>query len=322
LEFPVADRAAADQELAGLLQQTQAARREIRQRLEQGRDRLLELNSFRPAIAQKIIRRIREQDQQPDLEDYLLDVFDHFGVHVEELAPHTWQLNPQGIITDAFPAMPAEGMTATCDRRRALSREDVAFLTWDHPLVAGAMDLLLGGGTGNCAFAVLPTPKDRTLLLELLFVLEVIAAPQLHADRFLPPTPIRLVISHKLADVTEACRDPAWEQKLIPGSPYKLLENADIARHKLPAMLEKAAGLAEARAEGLRQCALKEMRHLLGHEVERLQALMQVNDHVRPQEIQLAQQEQAELAAVLKAGRVRLDAVRMIWQGPPEALSS
>jgi len=322
LEFPVADRAAADQELSGLLQQTQAARREIRRRLEQGRDRLLELNSFRPAVAQKIIRQIREQDQQPDLEDYLLGVFDHFGVHVEELAPHTWQLNPQGIITDAFPTMPAEGMIATCDRRRALSREDVAFLTWDHPLVAGAMDLLLGGGTGNCAFAVLPAPKDRTLLLELLFILEVIAAPRLHADRFLPPTPIRLVISHKLADVTEACRDPAWEQKLIQGSPFKLIENADIVRRTLPAMLQKAATLADERAEVLRQSALEEMHHLLGHEVERLQTLMQVNDHVRPQEIQLAQQEQADLTAVLVAGRVRLDAVRMIWQGPPEALSS
>ena len=139
------------------MKKTTAARRKIRQLLEQGRDRLLELNSFRPALAQKLIDLIQEQDRQPDLENYLLDVFDHFGVHIEELAPHTWQLNPQGIITDSFPSMPAEGMVATCDRRRALSREDVGFLTWDHPMVTGAMDLLLGAETGNCAFAVLPT---------------------------------------------------------------------------------------------------------------------------------------------------------------------
>ncbi len=155
LEFPMADRTAAEAELAGLLKKTKAARQEIRHRLEQGRDRLLELNSFRPATAQKIISQIQEQDRQPDLEDYLLDVFDHFGVHIEELAPHTWQLSPHGITTDSFPAMPAEGMIATCDRRRALGREDVGFLTWDHPMVTGAMDLLLGAETGNCAFAVL-----------------------------------------------------------------------------------------------------------------------------------------------------------------------
>jgi ATP-dependent helicase HepA len=118
LEFPVADRAAAEQELAGLLKRTTAAREEIRRLLEQGRDRLLELNSYRPAVAQKLIDQIQEQERQSDLENYLLDVFDHFGVHVEELAPHTWQLNPQGIITDSFPSIPAEGMVATCDRRR------------------------------------------------------------------------------------------------------------------------------------------------------------------------------------------------------------
>jgi ATP-dependent helicase HepA len=143
------------------LKKTTAARREIRRLLEQGRDRLLELNSFRPAVAQAIISQIQEQERQPDLENYLLDVFDHFGVHIEELAPQTWQLNPKGIITDSFPSMPAEGMIGTCDRRRALGREDVGFLTWDHPMVTGAMELLLGGETGNCAFAVLPDRERK-----------------------------------------------------------------------------------------------------------------------------------------------------------------
>ena len=320
LEFPVADRQAAEQELADLLKKTWVARQELRHRLEQGRDRLLELNSFRPATAQKIISQIQEQDRQPDLEDYLLEVFDHFGVHLEELAPHTWQLNPQGIITDSFPSMPAEGMIATCDRRRALSREDVGFLTWDHPLVSGAMELLLGAETGNCAFAVLPTANERTLLLELIFVLEAIAAPQLQADRFLPPTPVRLVVSHKLADVSEAFGDPAWEQKLEKGSPYKLIENADIARRILPAMFQTAARLAETQAATRRQAAVKEMNHLLGHEVQRLQTLRRVNDHVRPLEIKLAQAQQEELAASLQQSRLRLDSLRLIWKGPPEAL--
>ncbi|MEO8429601.1 MAG: RNA polymerase-associated protein RapA, partial [Verrucomicrobiota bacterium] len=179
-EFSVVDRTTAEQELAGLLKKTAAARRDIRRLLEQGRDRLLELNSFRPAVAQKIIGQIQEQHRLPDLEIYLLDVLDHFGVHIEELAPHTWQLNPQGIITDSFSSMPPEGMVVACDRSRALVREDVGFLTWDHPMVTEAMDLLLGAETGNCSFAVLPTANERTMLLELIFVLEAIAEPRLH----------------------------------------------------------------------------------------------------------------------------------------------
>jgi ATP-dependent helicase HepA len=321
LEFSVADRAAAETELAALLKETKAARREIRRLLEEGRDRLLELNSFRPASAQRIIGQIQEQDQLPDLENYLLDVFDHFGVHIEELAPHTWQLNPQGIITSSFPSMPAEGMVATCDRRRALSREEVAFLTWDHPMVTGAMDMLLGAETGNCSFAVLPSTKERTLLLELIFVLETIAASHLHADRFLPPTPVRVVLSHQLEDVSEPFGDTTWERRLQKGSPYKLIENTEITRQTLPAMFQSAATLAENRASALRQSALKEMNHLLGHEVQRLQTLLQVNDHVRPEEIKLAQAQQEELATVLRQSRLRLDCLRLIWKGPPAALS-
>jgi ATP-dependent helicase HepA len=212
-------------------------------------------------------------------------------------------------------------MVATCDRRRALSREDVGFLTWDHPMVTGAMDLLLGAEMGTCAFAVLPAVNERTLLLELIFVLEAIAAPRLHADRFLPLTPVRLVVSHKLEDVTGAFCGTTWERKLQKGSPYKLIENAAIISQTLPVMFQTAANLAEAKAAALRQSALNEMNHLLGHEVERLQTLAQVNDHVRPQEIRLAQAQQAELATTLQQSPLRLDSLRLIWKGPPEALS-
>lgn len=321
LEFPVADRMLAEKELFELVENTASARRHLRRILEQGRDRLLELNSFRPATAQRLIQWIDEQDRSCELDEYLLDVLEHFGVHIEEIAPRTWQLNPQGIVTDAFPSMPAEGMIATCDRRRALAREEVGFLTWDHPMVTGAMDLLLGSETGNCSFAVLPAINERVMLLEVIFILETIAGAHLHAERFLAPTPLRLMISHKLEDVSKAYRETHWERRLQKGSPYKLIENADIARTTLPAMLEKADVLAQTQATSLRQFALGQMNRQLGHEVERLQILRQVNDHVRTEEIELAQIHQRELATAINKSRLRLDCLRLIWKGPLEALS-
>jgi len=187
-------------------------------------------------------------------------------------------------------------------------------------MVIGAMELLLGAETGNCSFAVLPTPEDRMLLLEAIFILETIAAPQLHADRFLPPTPVRMVITHKLLDVTAAFNDSAWETKLVKGLPHKLTENADIARRVLPAMLRATEQQAESKAVTLRAAALKEMNHLLGHEVQRLQSLAQVNDHIRPQEIQLAQTQQQELTSAIQQSRLRLDSLRLIWRGSLETL--
>jgi ATP-dependent helicase HepA len=320
LEFPVADVDAAQSELDQLLRASRTARLELGRVLQQGRDRLLEMNSFRPAVARQIIEHIQETEESDDLENYLLDIFEHFGVHVEELGPHTWQLNPRGVITDSFPAIPPDGLVATCDRRRALAREDVAFLTWDHPIVTGGMELLLGSETGNCAFAVMPSPKERTLLLELVFVLEAIAQPRLHVDRFLPATPLRVVVNHKAENMTESHPGQAFEGKLQKGPPYKLIEHPEIAQRTLPSMFKKGSELAETQATAVRQTALEEMHRLLGHEVHRLETLSAVNDHIRPREIQLARAQQQSLASALSESRLRLDAVRLLWKGPPEAL--
>jgi ATP-dependent helicase HepA len=140
-------------------------------------------------------------------------------------------------------------------------------------------------------------------------------------ERFLAPTPIRFVVSHRLEDVSDVFGDTPWERKLQKASPYKLIENTEIAGQTLPSMLQKAARLAETHAAALRQLALKDMDDQLGHEVHRLQTLRQVNDHVRVEEIQLAQAQQTELQSALQQSRIRLDSLRLIWKGPVEALS-
>jgi len=54
--------------------------------------------------------------------------------------------------------------------------------------------------------------------------------------------------------------------------------------------------------------------------VERLKSIAKLNDHIRPQEIQMALTQQQELASAIRQSRLRLDSVRLIWKGAPEAL--
>jgi len=61
---------------------------------------------------------------------------------------------------------------------------------------------------------------------------------------------------------------------------------------KHPSHDPDATRFAETQAATLRRSALSEMNHLLNHEVERLQMLRLVNDHIRPQEIKMAQAQQ------------------------------
>ena len=130
--------------LKKLIQQTKKQHAQIATKLELGHDRLLELNSSKPEAAQEIIRQIRAQDDDLEFQEFFLDLLDQLGVHVEDLGSRNYLLKPGNLQSEALPSLPEAGMSATFSRERALSREDLGFLTPDHPLVRGALDLLLG----------------------------------------------------------------------------------------------------------------------------------------------------------------------------------
>ncbi|HEY2384139.1 MAG TPA: helicase-related protein [Terriglobia bacterium] len=255
--------------LDGLIQETRTAYREIAARLREGRDRLLELNSFRPKEAERLIEEIHREDEDRSIDRFMLAVFDQYSIDVEELAPRTYKLGSAGVFADSFPGLPAEGLTVTADRQRALVREDLQFLTWDHPLVTGALDLLLGSEKGNSSFVASDEPKS----LEAVYVLECIAPPQLHIDRFLPPTPIRVVV-----------------------------QGGEI---------EKAESMASAQVPPIVEAARRQMNKQLSYEIERLEALRKVNPSVRAEEIHLLQEQRRMLDENLNGARLRLDALQL-----------
>ncbi|HJW31970.1 MAG TPA: RNA polymerase-associated protein RapA [Holophagaceae bacterium] len=305
--------------LANLIEATRLERVEVNARLEAGRDRLLEWNSCKPAVAAKLIEEIRRQDEGKALDDFLLAVLDQQFIDVEELAPRTFQLGSAGVLVEAFPGLTAEGLTVTCDRARALAREDVQFLTWDHPLVSGALDLVLGSETGTCAFATWPDPQGNGLLLEAIYLLECIAPAHLHLDRFLPPTPLRILVDHRGADLGERLPHPGLRRLLQDGEGQALLDQAEIRGTLLPRMLEHTQALAEGKAPGLVAQARKAMADRLGREVARLKDLQRVNPSVRPEEVATMVQLQRDLDQHLGGARLRLEALRLIHRGPVKA---
>lgn len=284
----------------------------VAKELEQGQDRLLQMNSCRPEIARQIVEQIATLDRDTALDAYLLRMFDHFGVHVEELSTRTYLAIPANLTTDAFPELPEEGLTLTCDRTKALSREEIGFLTWDHPIVTGAIDLLLGSEQGSSAFAMWEDGAEPGVYLETIHVLEPVAPPSLHADRFLPPTPLRVVVDAKGGDVSaDVNPEPA---DLKAGSVFHLLDNRRIKQKILPDMLEKSREYALERAAAVTRTASEKMQSLLRREAERLRDLQKVNDHIRDEEIRLIESQIEDLAARIQDAPLRLDAVRLIWR--------
>jgi ATP-dependent helicase HepA len=299
-----------------LLEATRAARKEVAARLEEGRDRLLEWNSFRPEVSRRLIQEIRRQDDHRALEEFLLSVLDLFLIDVEELAPRTYQLGSAGVLADSFPGLTSEGLTITCDRPRALAHENLQFLTWDHPLVTGALDLLLGSEQGNSSFALWPDAKGSGLYLEAICMLECVAPPHFHLDRFLPPTPLRVLVDHRGQDVGHALPHAAITPHLKPGDGRALLERSDIRGAMLPRMIQALLRLASHKVGEVVDQARQDMVDQLERETARLRDLQRVNRSVRDEEIELVVRQQCALDQHISAARLRLDALRLIHRGP------
>ncbi|HEX8312344.1 MAG TPA: RNA polymerase-binding ATPase, partial [Chthoniobacteraceae bacterium] len=246
--------------------------------------------------------------------EFFSRLLDHFGVHVEELGSRSFLLLPGHLITDAFPSLPAEGMSVTFDRARALSREDLGFMSGDHPLVGSSFDLLLASEAGNSAFAIWRATTSEAVLLEVYIVVECVAPAALHVDRFLPATPVRIVVDHALADKTD---DPALlAAQFETGDVFKLLDRGAVKRKLLPAMLEKVQAFAAERMQELTASASGRIERQLQGEIDRLEDLRRINDHVRPEEIAAAKEQKAALLSAVATANFRLDAVRLILGMP------
>ena len=300
--------------LKQLIVRTRKQHAKITKKLERGHDRLLELNSCKPDIANATIDQIRKLDNDLEFEEFFLDLLDQFGVSVEDLGSRSYLLRPGNLQAEALPSLPETGMAATFSRNRALSREDLGFLTRDHPLVRGALDLLLGSEMGNAAFGVWKTPGTEAVLLEVYVLVECVAPIALHADRFLPATPIRVVVDHHLCDFTDD--QELATAHLEKDNIMRLLDKSVMKKKILPSMLEKALVLAGEKMKEITAPAMVAMTSQLQDEIERLKDLRQLNDHIRPDEINAAKNQKSELESALATARIRLDSVRLILRVP------
>ena len=300
----------ATKKLTAFLKRTRTLHASVAGKLERGHDRLLVLNSSKPERAATLIAQIRSADTDASFEEFCVRLLDHFGVQVDDLSTRGYLLKPGHLITDALPTLPADGMSVTFDRTRALSREDLGLMSGDHPLLSGALDLLLSSERGNTAFGIWKNSGSESILLEVHAVVECVAPATLHIDRFLPPTPLRVVIDHTMAERSD---DPSVRSAhLEKGDIFRLLDRGPMRKKLLPAMLAAAQALATTRMAAVIAEAVSTMDAQLQDEIERLETLRTINDHVRPEEIAAVQTQKADLKIALNYAHLRLDSLRLI----------
>lgn len=289
---------------------------EVRAQLDEGRDRLLEYNSFREKDALKLVKSIIDSEDDHLLEKYLDDAFDYYGILHEEMSPGIWKIAPgPNMITDALPALLPEGQLMSLKRSKALHDEQMMFLSWEHPLVSGMMDELLSTEKGNAAFAIYVDEDSRTFLLETVFVAECAAAQDLQISRYLPSTPLRFVVNHKLENLSDQFSEQEFLEKLEEGEPHRVLDLPQVVDGLIPGMLEKSSELAEQFKAKITANALKAVKDKETEAVERLKALAKVNPGVNENDIKILEDQRDRLLEAIGNTVIRMDAVRFIWKG-------
>jgi len=273
--------------------------------LESGRDRLLELTSFDTEAALELQSAIARAEKDPDLETFMVDAFDRGGLDVELIGPRSYAVRAGMDYHRPFPGFHGEEMGVTFDRAVGLGHPERSLLTWDHPMVRDTVDGLLNHETGNASLAVLPASAPG-LLLEALFVAEPTLSREFRADRFLPPSPIHVVVN---AAGDEASLDAEAVQELRAADPAVL--DLPQVQELLPTLLERAREIAEAQAPAIGARARRQMRRELEPVIARLQVLSETNA-VGSVEFEAAQEELQQLDEGLLAPRVRLDGLRLI----------
>lgn len=293
-------------------------RERLEAELHTGRDRLLELNSGGAGEGEALVEAILEQDDQFALPIYMETLFDAFGIDSEDHSENALILKPSEKMLDAsFPLGDDEGVTITYDRAQALSREDMQFLTWEHPMVQGGMDLVLSGSMGNTAVALIKNKalKPGTVLLELLFVSEVVAPRSLQLGRYLPPAALRCLLDANGNDLASRVAFETLNDQLesVPrASANKFVQaQRDVLAKRISGGEEKILPThVERVAEAQRRLAAE-----ADEELARLLALQAVNPSVRDSEIDALRKQREEGMAMLEKAALRLEAIRVLVAG-------
>ena len=303
------------QAISDLIGDTQELNAEIETQLQNGRDFLLELNSCRKEEASELIDHINVLEKDGALWPYLEDLFECYGVETEFHSPDCFIIKPgDHMRVSHFPGLQEDGVTVTVNRRIALAREDMQFYTWEHPTVTSAMDLVLSSETGNATISVVRNNdlKPGQFLLECLFIVECSAPAELQVSRFLPSTPIRILIDQNLKDLSQLIEHRNLIENRMSFDQQHIIEFINNQREHITKILQIAHQNAKREMQLIVNDANKSMLDSLTAEIKRLVRLKKINPSIKSEEIEYLKDMTLLAHEHIQAAQLRLDAVRFL----------
>ncbi|WP_119967689.1 RNA polymerase-associated protein RapA [Shewanella japonica] len=298
-----------------LLNHTQARYQELKQAMEKGRDKLLEINSHGGEQSKQLVERLAERDADTHLIGSVIRLWDIIGVDQEDRGENSIVLRPsEHMLFPSYPGLPEDGISVTFDRETALSRDDIAFISQEHPLVQTALDMITDSETGTTSVAVLKNKAlpAGTLFLELIYMADVSAPKSSQLYRYMPPTPIRVLLDKNGQNLAEKVDYSSFDKQLSAVNRHIASKLVNASQPILHPLLAKGEEQAQAALANLVEQAREKMTTQLNGELTRLESLKAVNPNIRDSELDYIRNQMAELNSYIDDSQFQLDAIRMV----------
>ncbi|MDB6070521.1 MAG: ATP-dependent helicase HepA [Verrucomicrobiales bacterium] len=304
-----------DEELKALIKKSASTHDSALKRIDKHRDYFLESVSCRKNGAEQAAARMKSTDDDDSLDIFMNRTLEQLGILVETKSGRTVVVKPNPEASFRLEEIPKEGMKLCYSRTTAMVREDADFLTWDHPLVFRATDRLLATAIGNTAYVVWEDERAQIVLLEGIFLATPASSdPALQASRHMPPTPVRVVISHDFEDMSGEYTSEMVNKIVRNGRREWLRNNARPLYNIIPSMMRSLTQRASIKMRELAGKASHQMEAMFTSDIARLRRLPATTR--REEEIARLEALIATLKPLLTEPVLSLDQLRLLRRGP------
>lgn len=313
-----ADTADNQQALQAVIAEAKQTRLGLEAQLQAGRDRLLEYNSCRPRVASRIKDAMVDFDSHNLLPQFVERFLASANIDHSVQRDGSWVIAPidSNEVNEYMESLPLgeDGMSLTFERKLALQREEIDFITHEHPLMRAIYELASTSTFGNTTVGMLKSAAmpQGTVLLEINFRVETIAPKVLNLPATLPTQNIRVFMSEQGGDLSSRI-----SAEMI--MPYIERLDNNRARQVIKArgdVIEQryydAEDIARAQLAEIGAQASSRFTQQWSREIKRLKHLQTINPNVRDSEIERLEQLQAQGEQALASLSLVPDSIRIL----------
>ncbi|WP_218689786.1 RNA polymerase-associated protein RapA [Psychrobacter sp. BF1] len=310
--------------LQDLIADAKQTRLGLESQLQSGRDRLLEYNSCRPRVAGRIADAMRDFDGNNLLPKFVERFLASANIDYSVQRDGSWVISPVDSteISEYIEGLPLgeeDGMTLTFERELALAREEIEFITHEHPLMRAIYELANTSTFGNTTVGMLKSAAmpQGMVMLEVNFRVEAIAPKILNLPATLSAQSIRVFISEQGSDLSARISSdmimPHIERLDKNRARQVIKARGDVIEQRY----YEAEAIAKAQLAEIGTQASMRFSQQWSREVKRLKHLQTINPNVRPAEIERLEQLQLQGEQALATLSLVPDSIRVLVSVKP-----